>query len=86
MCLFYLQGIAKPAVVPVWQALLPVGWREIFKNYNYSFVLKNRFDGDIPVSQLKRNDEPKLIWKSDNRQSLAELFVGFLKFFAKDFR
>ncbi len=57
-----------------------------FENYYYSFVLKNRFDGDIPVSQLKRNDEPKLIWKSDNRQSLAELFVGFLKFFAKDFR
>jgi len=69
MCLFYLQGIAKPAVVPVWQALLP-----------------DRFDGDIPVSQLKRTDEPKLIWKSENRQTLGELFIGFLKFFAKDFR
>jgi hypothetical protein len=57
-----------------------------FENCNYSFVLKTRFDGDIPVSQLKRNDEPKLIWKSENRQTLAELFIGFLRFFAKDFR
>ncbi|CAF2495749.1 unnamed protein product [Rotaria sp. Silwood2] len=69
MCLFYLQAIAKPSVVPVWQALLP-----------------NRFDVNIPVANLKRNDEPKLIWRSDNHQTLGELFIGFLKFFAKDFR
>ncbi|CAF3574554.1 unnamed protein product [Adineta steineri] len=69
MCLFYLQGIAKPSVVPVWQALLP-----------------NRFDVNIPVSRLKRTDEPKLTWRSENRQTVAELFIGFLKFYAKDFR
>jgi poly(A) RNA polymerase GLD2 len=69
MCLFYLQGIAKPSVVPVWQAILP-----------------DRFDTDQPVSQLKRNDEPKLIWKSENRQTIGELFIGFLKYFSKDFR
>ncbi|CAF1068057.1 unnamed protein product [Adineta steineri] len=62
-------GIAKPSVVPVWQALLP-----------------NRFDVNIPVSRLKRTDEPKLIWSSENRQTVAELFIGFLKFYAKDFR
>ncbi|CAF1076029.1 unnamed protein product [Rotaria sp. Silwood1] len=69
MCLFYLQAIVQPPVVPVWQALLP-----------------DRFDVNIPVAHLKRNDEPKLIWKSDNHQTLGELFVGFLRFFAKDFR
>ncbi|UJR28560.1 hypothetical protein I4U23_009793 [Adineta vaga] len=69
MCLFFLQSVVKPAVVPVWQALLP-----------------DRFDVNIPVSQLKRNDEPKLIWKSENHQTIAELFIGFLKFFSKDFR
>jgi hypothetical protein len=49
-------------------------------------LLKDRFDVDQPVSQLKRTDEPKLIWKSENRQTLGELFIGFLKYFAKDFR
>ncbi len=52
----------------------------------FFWFLKDRFDTDIPVAQLKRTDEPKLIWKSENRQTLAELFIGFLKFFAKDFR
>lgn len=69
MCLFYLQSIAKPAVVPVWQELLP-----------------NRFNVSVPVSQLKRTDEPKLIWQSDNQQTIGDLFLGFLKYFSKDFR
>jgi len=49
-------------------------------------LLPDRFDVNIPVSQLKRNDQPKLIWRSENRQTLGELFIGFLKYFAKDFR
>ncbi|CAF0905206.1 unnamed protein product [Rotaria sordida] len=69
MCLFYLQAIAQPPVVPVWQTLL-----------------SDRFDVNIPVAHLKRNDQPKLIWRSDNHQTLGELFTGFLRFFAKDFR
>ncbi|CAF0948093.1 unnamed protein product [Adineta ricciae] len=69
MCIFFLQSVVKPAVLPVWQALLP-----------------DRFDVNIPVSQLKRNDEPKLIWKSENHQTIGELFIGFLRFFSKDFR
>ncbi|CAF3391725.1 unnamed protein product [Rotaria socialis] len=69
MCLFYLQAIAQPPVVPVWQALLP-----------------DRFDVNIPVSQLKRNDEPNLIWRSENQQTVAELFIGFLRYYAKNFR
>ena len=50
------------------------------------FLSKNRFDPDQPVSQLKRNDAPKSIWISENRQTLGELLIGFFKFYAKDFR
>ncbi|CAF4147209.1 unnamed protein product, partial [Rotaria sp. Silwood1] len=34
-------------------------------------LLPDRFDVNIPVAHLKRNDEPKLIWKSDNHQTLG---------------
>ncbi len=58
----------------------------MFPFYIKNNLFKDRFDANIPVAQLKRNDQPKLIWRSDNRQTVGELFIGFLKFFAKDFR
>lgn len=70
MVIHYLQGICKPAVVPVLQRKYP----EVFK-----------YHGD--VSNISVQDPCKHIDsnKSENRQSLGQLFVGFFKYFAEDF-
>lgn len=52
----------------------------------FVIYFQDRFDTETPVSELKRNDEPKRIWQSENRQQIGELFIGFLKYFSKDFR
>ncbi|XP_078352226.1 poly(A) RNA polymerase GLD2-like, partial [Oculina patagonica] len=71
MVIHYLQGVCKPAVVPVLQRQYPA----VFK-----------YHGD--VSSLLSQDPCKQIAcnQSENRQSLGELFVGFFKYYAVDFR
>jgi len=71
MVIHYLQGVCKPPVVPVLQRKYP----KVFKYY-----------GD--VSELSAQDPCKHIEsnESENKQSIGELFVGFFKYYALDFR
>jgi hypothetical protein len=63
-----------------------LAYKNLVSSKKNFFLSQDRFDVNIPVSQLKRNDHPKLMWQSENQQTIGELFIGFLRFFAKDFR
>lgn len=68
MVIHYLQGVCKPAVVPVLQRQYP----KVFKYHGDVSELED------PFKHISRN-------KSENKQSLGELFIGFFKYYAVDY-
>ncbi|XP_068693679.1 poly(A) RNA polymerase GLD2-like [Montipora foliosa] len=71
MVIHYLQGVCKPAVVPVLQKKYP-------KLFRFPEEMSDLSQQD-PCKDIACN-------MSENRQSLGELLVGFFKYYAEDFR
>lgn len=70
MVIHYLQGVCKPAVVPVLQRQYPALFRY---TSDFSSLLTQN-----PCKHMVCN-------KSENRQSIGELFIGFFKYYAVEF-
>lgn len=70
MVIHYLQGVCKPAVVPVLQRQYPALFRY---TSDFSSLLALN-----PCKSMVCN-------QSENRQSIGELFIGFFKYYAADF-
>jgi len=72
MVIHYLQCGANPPVLPSLQLLYPT-----------------RFNSQTDVSLLNVSQslepQPNTLWSFDQRLSLSELLLGFLKYFAFDF-
>jgi poly(A) RNA polymerase GLD2 len=69
MAIFYLQSVCQPAVVPVLHKTDP-----------------NQFHTRSDITKLRMNiqarDGDNLSWTSSNKQSIGELFYGFLDYYS----